>query len=181
MSKPFTRSYIELRWLSLNADQLILGAYLSDFKNIMGEVLLLSVRLQITQLWLWSPPSFWGRAGANPAFFCTSTTNWTPDCSSPLQSCSILKFHPHVSCFAFFGSSFSPALSVLTPPVLRSWSRGTRDMTQCASPHSSHPQEGQCNQEVRFRVAFSLASEGEKAQTTNKRINLSTFPMQIKH
>lgn len=52
MSKLFTRSYIELRWLSLNADQLILGAYLSEFKNIMGEVLLLSVRLQITQLWL---------------------------------------------------------------------------------------------------------------------------------
>lgn len=42
MSKPFTISYIELRWLSLNADQLILSAYLSDFKNIMGEVLLLS-------------------------------------------------------------------------------------------------------------------------------------------
>ena len=89
-----------------------------------------------------------------------------------------LKYEQTVSLFRFL---LPPALSVLTPPVLRPWSRGARDMTQCASPHSSHSQEGQCHQEFRFRVVFYLASEGEQAKTTNKRIYLPTFPMQIKN
>ena len=45
---------------------------------------------------------------------------------------------------------------------------------------TSHSQECQCHQEFKVRVAFYLASEGEKVKTTNKRIYLPTFLMQIK-